>query len=44
VKVLVVALLRMAATDRGPDRLDDHDLASTELAFAVCMLTPAPPL
>jgi hypothetical protein len=35
-EVFVVALLRVAATDRGADRLDDHDLASAELSFAVC--------
>ena len=32
--VLVIALLLVAAADRGPDRLDDYDLAATELAVA----------
>jgi hypothetical protein len=34
VGVLVVALLRVPAPDRGANRLDDHDLAATELAVA----------
>ena len=40
-KILVVALLRVAAADRGPRRLDDDYLAPAEVAFAVLHHKPS---
>ena len=42
VKVFVVALLRVAAADRGADRLDDHDFATTELPLPFSSCPPIP--